>query len=390
MRIFISCVLMIFSFVNTSIGQGIEFFHGTWAEAKAKSKESGKLIFVDAYTSWCGPCKRMAANIFPLPEVGAYYNANFINYKLDMEKGEGPTFAREYGITAYPTFVFVDGDGKKVHFRVGGADANGFIDMGKSAVLRYDKSPELGKRYEAGDHSPELVLQYIKALNAAGKSSTRVTNDFLANDKAAKTDDYYRIIYEGAVSSDSKPFTYLVSNEKAISKIVGQKEYDRKVFNALVNTVYKGIEYDTESLIDDAITTSKKVLDKSNASLFPTYVDVIKADARNNGELYVKNVSEMIKKLGNTSNFELATIIKSLQTKYNHVANAASLASVVYKKMVDISDDPSIRLDYAVFLQDSGDNDNALKEAQKAKEEATKKNMDTTKFDNVILRIKSK
>jgi hypothetical protein len=217
-----------------------------------------------------------------------------------------------------------------------------------------------------------------------------VTNDFLANDKAPKTDDYYRIIYEGAVSSDSKPFTYLVSNEKAISKIVGQKEYDRKVFNALVNTVYKGIEYDTESLIDDAITTSKKVLDKSNASLFPTYVDVIKADARNNGELYVKNVSEMIKKLGNTSNFELATIIKSLQTKYNHVANAASLASVVYKKMVDISDDPSIRLDYAVFLQDSGDNDNALKEALKAKEEATKKNMDTTKFDNVILRIKSK
>ncbi len=37
MRIFISCVLMIFSFVNTSIGQGIEFLHGTWAEAKAKS-----------------------------------------------------------------------------------------------------------------------------------------------------------------------------------------------------------------------------------------------------------------------------------------------------------------------------------------------------------------
>ena len=86
----------------------------------------------------------------------------------------------------------------------------------------------------------------------------------------------------------------------------------------------------------------------------------------------------------------MATIIKSLQTKYNHVPNAASLASVVYKKMVDISDDPSIRLDYAVFLQDSGDNDNALKEALKAKEEATKKNMDTTKFDNVILRIKSK
>jgi len=373
-----------------AVGQGIDFFHGTWAEAKAKAKETGKLVFVDAYTSWCGPCKRMSANIFPLPEVGQYYNANFINYKLDMEKGEGPTFAREYGITAYPTFVFVDGDGKKVHFRVGGADAKNFIEMGKSAVLRYDKSPELGKQYEAGDHSPELVLKYIKALNAAGKSSLKVTNEFLASAKDTKSDLYYRIIFEGTTSSDSKPFTLMLENEKTISKLVGKEAYNARLFNALTQTVQKGIEYDTPSLITDAINTSKKVLDKNNADEFPAYSEVLIADAQNNGDAYILAVRRLVKLIEPGSLIDLSFLIKTLQTKYTNLNDAAPLVGILYKKMAEISDDPSVRLDYAIYLQGVGDSVNALKEAKKAKEEAIKKNIDTTKFDNVIMRLNSK
>ena len=39
---------------------GIEFFHGTWKEALAKAKAEDKILFVDSYAQWCGPCKRMA------------------------------------------------------------------------------------------------------------------------------------------------------------------------------------------------------------------------------------------------------------------------------------------------------------------------------------------
>jgi len=390
MRIkFLAIVLMVNCTV-LSFAQGIEFFHGTWEEVKAKAKEADKLVFVDAYTTWCGPCKRMAANIFPLPEVGEFYNANFINYKLDMEKGEGPDFARKYGVRAYPTFVFVDGDGNMVFNRVGGSDAPGFIQMGKTAVDKFDKSPALAKKYEGGDRSPSLVLDYIKALNAAGKPSLKIANEYLANEKDTKSDLYYKIIFESALSSDSRPFSLLISNEKAIAKLVGKQAYDKRVYNALIHSVQKGIEYDTEDLITEAATTARKVLDKDNARAFPNHVDVLKADAANDGKLYISRVAELNKNLSSGTLIDLSGIIKTLQSKYSHLDNAQSILGVLYKKLADYSDDPDKRLDYAMYLSGTGDKSGALKEANKAKEDAQKKGIDTAKYDNTIIKINSK
>ena len=57
---------------------GITFKKKSFEEAKKEAKKSGKLIFIDAYTDWCGPCKRMAATSFKDPKVGEMFNKNFI------------------------------------------------------------------------------------------------------------------------------------------------------------------------------------------------------------------------------------------------------------------------------------------------------------------------
>ena len=116
---------------------GIEFFHGTFDQAKADAKKSKKLVFIDAYTTWCGPCKLMAKNVFTDAAVGEYYNSNFTNLKLDMETSEGQFVAKKYGVQGYPTFLFLDGDGNLVRKEMGYVDAKTFIGYGKSA--RNDK-----------------------------------------------------------------------------------------------------------------------------------------------------------------------------------------------------------------------------------------------------------
>lgn len=104
------------SFVNAPSNgpEGIQFEDISFEQALKKAKKEKKLIFVDAYAVWCGPCKWMEANVFPEKEVGDAFNKKFINLKIDMEKGEGPELARKYNVRAYPTMFLIDGDGKVV------------------------------------------------------------------------------------------------------------------------------------------------------------------------------------------------------------------------------------------------------------------------------------
>lgn len=99
---------------------GIQFKHISFEEAKKAAEKSGKIIFIDAYTSWCGPCKRMAATTFKDAKVGEYFNENFINLKIDCEKdADGIEISKMYRVQAYPTLLFINGKGKLIKSSIG-------------------------------------------------------------------------------------------------------------------------------------------------------------------------------------------------------------------------------------------------------------------------------
>lgn len=93
-------------------GDGVDFFEGTFRQALAKAKKEKKMVMLDAYTSWCGPCKVLKNKVFPNKELGDYINANFVSIGVDMEAGEGPALANMYPVEGYPTILFLDASGK--------------------------------------------------------------------------------------------------------------------------------------------------------------------------------------------------------------------------------------------------------------------------------------
>lgn len=103
--------------------QGVEFFSGTLEEAFIEAKASGKKVFIDFYTDWCGPCKAVSNKVFPAQEAGKFFNEHFINVKIDAEKGSGPALAKEYEINGYPTFMVL-GSSKETIARWTGASMN--------------------------------------------------------------------------------------------------------------------------------------------------------------------------------------------------------------------------------------------------------------------------
>jgi thioredoxin 1 len=112
--------------------KGIQFTEGSWASLLKKAKRENKLIFLDAYTTWCGPCKQLQKNVFTREDVAGVFNGNFINVKIDMEAGEGPSLARRYPIEGYPTLFFINGKGKVVKQLLGYQQPQDLIKAAKS------------------------------------------------------------------------------------------------------------------------------------------------------------------------------------------------------------------------------------------------------------------
>ena len=131
----LTSLLIMTSASSVKVTTGIEFDQMTLAEATALSAKTGKLIFIDCYTDWCGPCKRMAATSFKDPAVGKLYNDNFINLKIEMEKNpEGRDLAASYKVRAYPTLLIIDGKGNLIRQVVGMQTKDGLVMFANAAM----------------------------------------------------------------------------------------------------------------------------------------------------------------------------------------------------------------------------------------------------------------
>ncbi len=169
MKKLIVCIVLVVCYLTAICQDGVRFEDLTLEQALKKAKAENKLILMDCYTSWCGPCKMMASRIFTQKKAGDFFNSRFVSVKYDMEKGEGIELAKKYNVKSFPTFFIMKPDGTVQHRIGGGAykleDFIAWIEMGlnEKTSLAY-----LEKRYAAGDMTKEEMADYHWALYYAG------------------------------------------------------------------------------------------------------------------------------------------------------------------------------------------------------------------------------
>lgn len=156
-----------------AMGQGIRFEKGTFDQALAKAKAEGKMVFIDCYAVWCGPCKWMANNVFTEPEVGAYFDKYFVAMKLDVERGEGPAIKTRYAIEGLPGYLFMDSDGNVVYRGSGSMSKEKFMALLEEARVAAADPNSVGRmaaRYAMEKNNEQFLKEYLDKL-AASKSA---------------------------------------------------------------------------------------------------------------------------------------------------------------------------------------------------------------------------
>ncbi|MEO6683818.1 MAG: DUF255 domain-containing protein, partial [Ginsengibacter sp.] len=197
-KLLVAPLLLLF-FTSPVLAQdtGIQFVEGkSWQEILALSKKLNKPIFLDCYTVWCAPCKVMAKEVFPLKEVGDFMNPNFINVKLDMEKGEGLDLYKKYKeyIPGFPTFLLFNSNGEIMHQVAGYTVADKFISKMKDG-LNENTWIAYSAKYKAGERDWSFLQSYLKLLEDAFQTSVinevtqeilpKLTIDILSKDTSA-------------------------------------------------------------------------------------------------------------------------------------------------------------------------------------------------------------
>lgn len=140
-----------------------------WQKATAESKLSGKEIFLDIYATWCGPCKMMDANVYTQALVADYFNANFVNVKVDGESEFGSVLASKYNLTAFPSMYFINSEETLINALIGYLDAEALFDAGKIVKEHGKRFLELDNLYASSSLSAEEKEEYIQILAEFGK-----------------------------------------------------------------------------------------------------------------------------------------------------------------------------------------------------------------------------
>jgi len=225
--------------VYAQSSEGIEFNNQlSWSQIKEKAKKENKYIFLDVYTTWCVPCKVMTKNIFPLKEVGDFFNKNFINVAAQFDKtNKDDAYTKswykdieeihsQYKVDSYPTYLFFSSEGNLIHFIKGGtATGAEFVKKAEEALNPETQYLQLKAQFDSKQTDTNYLYNLITAADYSrdAQALPGYINSYLATQKNLNTERNLQLIAKGTKTSKDPGFQILTKNFEEFDKVIGQK-----------------------------------------------------------------------------------------------------------------------------------------------------------------------
>ncbi len=266
--IILFCLLLLPLFSDAQSAAGIRFSSKSFEEILQTAQTTGKTIFIDVYTDWCVPCKKMTEEIFPMAAVGDFYNENFINYRINAEAGNGRGIAEKYQVNSYPTYLFLNSSGQIIHRGVGyNADPGIFLQLGHLA-MQYAQSnytiEDWKKMYGTNRRNKAFLVKYINKLDSLGmiKETASVLDQYVSLlTPAGITPTVARFILRHLKDAQSTSFDFIKANQDLFHRYESADEPMETLSiayaNAIVATTINAISSRNRQELDLATAKAK-------------------------------------------------------------------------------------------------------------------------------------
>jgi thioredoxin-related protein len=234
--------------VTAQENEGIKFENGlSWEQIIEKAKKENKYVFIDTYTTWCAPCKQMEKEIFPQKNVGDFFNKNFINvkYQIDRTKKDNDEIKKRYldakliestyKISLYPTYLFLNPDGKLVHEIKGGSNnSEEFIEKASAALNPATQYNLLKKEFENGNRDTTFLKQIISTATSTYDlgNAKRYIKAYLKSQTNLLTPQNIKYIATSLDSSKDIGYNIILNKPEEVLPIIG-KQYREYILNSI-------------------------------------------------------------------------------------------------------------------------------------------------------------
>lgn len=247
---------------TVSAQDGIQFIDNALDQALSKAAAEDKIIFVDAYTTWCGPCKMMDKSVFTDEKVADFFNESFVNLKLDMEKGEGNAFRSKYGVMGFPSFLFLNAAGVVVHRGLGYQPPERFLKLGEAALDPNMQVGGLAKKYEEGNRDPDFLYQYATGLLETGDNrGVEIGKAYLDTQEKWTDKKNMDLVAQLVRNYDDPYFKFMVEKRHLFIQEYGTDRVDNMLSGLINRHLYTNIEQLTldqaRTMYDETFPTNK-------------------------------------------------------------------------------------------------------------------------------------
>lgn len=391
MRNIISVFFIFFSTLTFAQDE-IKFEDISFKDLVAKAKKENKLVFIDAYASWCGPCKMMEKNIFTKKTVGDFYNKNFVNARIDMEKGEGREVAQKFGVRSYPTYLFLNGDGELISQNYGYMEENVFLAMAQEINSPNNKKGSLKERFAKGEKDPDFLINIMKLNSNTDYEFAKQASEryFINRKKAAEftKEDVGYLLYFLKSTEDNNYKTF-VSEKTNILKFLPEENYNE--FNnqlILAKVVQESID-DKHKKINDAffLKTAEPLVGKEAAA---TKLNQTKLAYYEQNANYAEYENAALEYYKNADSFEPNELLKAAWIFSDHIKTPFSLkkaAEWAEKSVMRGETSENTYILSKIYLQ-LGNKDLAKNFAELSKNIAEKSGKDATLATELLNKIK--